>query len=85
MWFLIGLTAFFLIVFLVTRKAARGPGGIHDVGRHSQGFWGGAGAGFGGHPDAGDGWGGGGWGGGDGGGGWGGGDGGGGGGGDGGG
>ena len=36
MWFLIALMALFLIVFLVTRAVARGPGGIHDVGLHRQ-------------------------------------------------
>ena len=36
MWFLIALMVFFLIVFLVTRAVARGPGGIHDVRLHLQ-------------------------------------------------
>ena len=61
MWFLMALMAFFLIVFLVTRAVARGPGGIHDVGRqegYDASLHGGASDGWGGPTDAGEGWGG---------------------------
>ncbi len=60
MWFLIALMVFFLIVFLVTRAVARGPGGIHDVRRqegYDVGLQGGVGDGLGEPADAGDGWG----------------------------